>query len=115
MPGLGRSYGSRRSTRRTRLPDRATRTHERDLADCVDDDVVAVAVLREIIALLVVEHFIRAERTDEIDVLSSSHSRDVRTHRFRELHGCRSDRTRRTVDQDVSVGDDAGATEARER
>ena len=56
---------------------RAPAAPERVLADRVEDDVVRLAVLREVL-LRVVDDLVGAERAHELDVLRVAHRRDVR-------------------------------------
>ena len=60
------------------------------LADGVEDDVVGLAVLREVL-LRVVDHLVGAERADELDVLRVADGGDVGAEVLGELHGRRSD------------------------
>ena len=75
---------------------RASAAPERLLADGVEDDVVRLAVLREVL-LQAVDHAIRPKRAHELDVLRVAHGRDVGAELLRELHRllCRRLRRRR--------------------
>ena len=60
----------------------APSTPERVLADGVEDDVVRLAVLREVLSR-VVDHLVGAERAHELHVLRVAHGSHVRPEVFR--------------------------------
>ncbi len=68
------------------------------LADCVEDDVVRLAVLREVL-LQVVDDLVRTEGTHKLDVLRVAHRRDMSAEVAGQLHRRRSARARCAVDE----------------
>ena len=80
---------------------RAPAASERVLADRVEDDVVRLAVLREVLSR-VVDDDVGAERPHELDVLRVADRGDVRTDVSGELDGRRSDRARGAVDDEAA-------------
>ncbi len=84
------------------------------LADRVEDDVVGLAVLREVL-LEVVDDLVGPERAHHLDVLRVAHGGDVGAEVLRELHRRRSDRSRRAIDENAATLERAGLPQARER
>src|SRR5229473_4876810 len=80
-------------------PHRASAAPERVLADCVEDDVVRLAVLGEVF-LRVVDDLVGSERGHELEVLGVAHRRDVGAEVLGELHPCGADGPGRAVDED---------------
>ncbi len=74
---------------------------ERVLADGVEDDVVRLAVLREILTL-VVDDDVGAERPHEVDVLPVAHGGHLGAEVLRELHAGGADGAGGAVDDDAS-------------
>ena len=75
---------------------------ERVLADRVEDDVVRLAVLREVLAR-VVDDVVGAERPHELDVLRVADGRDLGAEVLRQLHGGGADGSGGAVDRRCSV------------
>ncbi len=69
------------------------------LADCIEDDVVRLAVLGEVF-LRVVDHPVGSERSHELEVLGVAHRSDVGFEVLGELHPCGTDGPGRAVDED---------------
>ena len=69
------------------------------LADCIEDDVVRLAVLGEVF-LRVVDHPVGSERSHELEVLRAAHRSDVGFEVLGELHPCGADGPGRAVDED---------------
>ena len=84
------------------------------LADRVEDDVVRLAVLREVL-LQVVDDLVGAERAHELDVLRVADRGDVGAEVLGELHSRRPDRPGGAVDEDALPFQIAGLSQARER
>ena len=72
---------------------------ERVLADCVEDDVVSLAVLGEVF-LRVVDHPVGSQRCHDLEVFRVAHRRDVGFEVPGELHPCGADGPGRAVDKD---------------
>ena len=80
--------------------DGAPAAPERVLADRVEDDVVRLAVLREVL-LEVVDDLVGSERAHELDVLRVADGGDVGAGGFGQLYPCRPDRAGGAVDEDA--------------
>jgi hypothetical protein len=72
---------------------------ERVLADCVEDDVVRLAVLGEVF-LRVVDHPVGSQRCHELEVLRVAHRSDVGAEVLGQLNPCGADGPGRAVDED---------------
>ena len=69
------------------------------LADCIEDDVVHLAVLGEVF-LRVVDHPVGSQRSHGLEVLGVAHRSDVGFEVLGELHPCGADGPGRPVDED---------------
>src|SRR5919204_641452 len=69
----------------------------------VEDEVVPLALLREVLAG-VVDDVVGADRADQVHVPRAAHAGHVRSERLRKLHREGTDAARRTVDQDLLPG-----------
>ncbi len=70
------------------------------LTDSVKDDIVRLAVLREVL-VQVVDDLVGPERSHDLEALRVAHGRDVCTEVLRELNRCSADGARSAVDQDA--------------
>ena len=68
-------------------------------ADCVEDDVVRLAVLGEVF-LRVIDHPVGSERSHKLEVLGAAHRSDVGIEVPGQLHPCSADGSRCAVDED---------------
>src|SRR6266516_3538238 len=78
---------------------RVSAAPERVLADCIEDDVVRLAVLGEVF-LRVIDDPLGSERSHELEVLGVAHRSDVGFEVLGELHPCSADGPRCAVDED---------------
>ena len=69
----------------------------------VEDHVEALSAAGEILAS-VVDHVVRTEGTDQLDVAGAAHAGDVGAQGLGDLHGERADAPRRTIDQHRVAG-----------
>src|SRR5438270_159520 len=53
------------------------------------------------VLLRVIDHLVRADRSDRLDVVRAADAGHVRAERLRDLHGERADAARRAVDEDA--------------
>jgi hypothetical protein len=83
------------------------------LAGRVEDDVVRLAVLREVV-LQVVDDLLGSERAHEGEVLRAADGGDVGAEVLRHLHGADADRPGRAVDRDPPALLDAGGPQERD-
>src|SRR5205823_14626643 len=93
--------------------ERASAAPKRVLADRVEDEVVRLAVLREVLPQ-VVDDLVRAERAHELDVLRVAHGGDVRAEVPGELHRRGTHRARRAVDEEAPPAQAVRLTQARQ-
>jgi hypothetical protein len=86
---------------------------ERVLADCVEDDVVHLAVLGEVF-LGVVDDPVGSQRSHKLEVLRAAHRRDVGIEVPGQLHPCSADGARCAVDEDPLPFPEIGQSQAPE-
>ena len=78
---------------------RAAAVLEREGAGCIEDDVVRLAVLGEVF-LLVVDHLVGSDRSDDLEVFRAAHPGDVGAEVLGQLHPGGADGPRRAVHED---------------
>ena len=81
----------------------APRLGHRVVAHVVEDEVVALAPRREVLAG-VVDDVVGADGADQLHVPGAGHAGDLGTERLGDLHGERAHAARRPVDQDLLSG-----------